>query len=201
MTHQPTVDLPPEVANLKGSGPRGAITQADIARARGITSAAGPGRRLTPVLVPVPFPYGRGPVTQVDLFDLNPLVTIVRTSSLPSPYGGPAPTMFSAGDLPLFTASGVDPTILRFVPWSHRHSAATTGDIGVVFAMVEDAEELPADVRGRLQNRAGVEAFERYKASVWRWAVAPPPQPPNPAGKRVSPDDDRDVFNQRFGNP
>jgi hypothetical protein len=45
------------------------------------------------------FPFGgRGPVTEVDLYDLNPLVTIVRSLPAgPSPFGGEAPTMFATG--------------------------------------------------------------------------------------------------------
>ena len=50
------------------------------------------------------------------------------------------PTMFATGDLPIMTASGVDPAMLRWVPWTIRHSAART----------------PASVRGCLvRSRLG----------------------------------------------
>jgi hypothetical protein len=73
--------------------------------------------------------------------------------------------MFSAGDLPVITASGLDPAILRFVPWSHRHSAAAEGDAAVIYTLIEEAAAL--DQR-TLQNRAGAEAWERYRSAVWR---------------------------------
>jgi hypothetical protein len=186
--------MPPK---LHGSGPRGSITMADI---RGAGGTASTGRRPPATPIPVPFPWGgRGPVTQVDLYDLNPLVTIVKALPAgPNPYGGEAPTMFSSGPLPLFTSSGLDVEILRFVPWSHRHSAASTSNAAEVYTMVEQAAELGQTT---LQNRSGVEAFERYRAAVWRWATTPPPQPPNTAIRSGGLDDDRDVFNQLFGNP
>jgi hypothetical protein len=50
------------------------------------------------------------------------------------------PTMFATGDLPIMTASGVDPAMLRWAPWTIRHSAART----------------PASVRGCLvRSRLG----------------------------------------------
>lgn len=162
--------MPPK---LVGSGPKGTVTARDIQAARGITSAAGPGRRPPTLLRPVPFPWGRpGPAVPIDLYDLNPYVTIVR--SLPAGDGitGEPPSMFSAGDLPIITASGVDPALLRFVPWSHRHSAAATGDRGEVFTMIEQAAELDQDT---LQNRAGTERLEAYRQAVWAWATMPPP--------------------------
>jgi hypothetical protein len=57
----------------------------------------------------------------------------------------PAPSMFAAGDLPVFTASGVDVDVLRFVPWTDRHSVATTANRAEVFQMVQDADRLARD--------------------------------------------------------
>ena len=62
--------------------------------------------------------------------------------------------MFAAGDLPIFTALGVEVDVLRFVPWRHRQSAATTADRAEVFQMVEEADRL---ARNTLQSRPASE--------------------------------------------
>jgi hypothetical protein len=147
-------DLP----DIKGTGPSGAITAQDIARARNaarMASIPGAGRRPPVTPVPTPYPWGgRGPSFDIDLFDANPLVSLVR--KLPAADGilGDPPTMFSAGDLPVITASGVDPELLRWVPWTHRHSAATTPDRSDAQQMIEEADQLVIDTRS-LQNRRG----------------------------------------------
>jgi hypothetical protein len=161
--------MPPKIT---GTGIRGAITSADIGRAGGIATSS-PGRRPPTLLRATPFPWGRpGPVLDIDLFDLNPYVSIVRQLPAADGITGEPPTMFAAGDLPIITASGVDPALLAHVPWTHRNSAATTGDVGVVYTLIEEAEALDQNT---LQTRAGVEAFERYRAAVWAWATKPPP--------------------------
>jgi hypothetical protein len=186
-------------AKIMSTGPRGAITTRDIASGRmAVGDSARAGRPPT-TPEPMSFPFGgRGPTFEVDRYDLNPLVSYVRLLGTGSPYGGPAPTMFSSGDLPIFTASGVDPELLRWVAWPLRHSAASTSDQASVYRMAQPDAGL--DDRG-LQNHDGAAAFESYKAAVWRWATAPAPQPPNPAGKSVGLDDDRDVFDWLFRHP
>ncbi|WP_375491992.1 hypothetical protein [uncultured Jatrophihabitans sp.] len=59
-------------------------------------------------------------------FALNPAVDRVRaeaTTQMPAPTA-PAPTLFVAGDLPSFTASGVPPETLLEAPWGARHAMA-----------------------------------------------------------------------------
>ena len=50
---------------------------------------------------------------------------------------GPEPTLFSAGDLPDFTASGVDPKVLLQVPWNARPKLAAETDKAQLFEAVE----------------------------------------------------------------
>jgi hypothetical protein len=161
----------PDGVRLTGSGPHGAITVADI-------RAAVPGgiRRPPATPVPTPFPWSRGPTLQIDRYSLRPLTDIVRQlPGQPNPHGGPEPTMFSTGDLPLFTTSGVEVDLLRWVPWTHRNSAAAAPDRATVYQMIEDADLLQVDPRA-MQNTQGTEAFQRYRAAVWRWATAAPPR-------------------------
>ena len=50
---------------------------------------------------------------------------------------GTPPTMFGAGDLPVITGSGVDPSILRWVAWPIRTTAAFTESRGTVAMLIE----------------------------------------------------------------
>jgi hypothetical protein len=55
-----------------------------------------------------------------------------------------------------------------------RHSAAATPDRGLVFQLIEEADVLDED-QPSLQNIQGYEAFQRYRAAVWRFATAQKP--------------------------
>jgi len=73
--------------------------------------------------------------------DRNPLVAAAYDTH-PDLVGraaqqSPEPTLFSAGDLPDFTASGVDPKVLLQVPWNARPKLASETDKAQVFAAVE----------------------------------------------------------------
>ncbi len=59
------------------------------------------------------------------------LVAVARTSN------GEPPTLFESGDLPPFTASGVDPQHLTRLPFRTRHAAATEPSPAAVLRMVE----------------------------------------------------------------
>jgi hypothetical protein len=163
----PTAEMPPRI---HGSGLRGAITSQDIRGAGGIATSST--RRPPTLLRPTTFPWGRGPVVDIDLFDLNPYVTLVRQLPAGDGITGEPPTFFSAGDLPIITASGVDPSLLAFIPWTHRHSGATVGNPAHIYTLIEEAEALDQNT---LQTRAGVEAFNRYRSAVYAWATKPPP--------------------------
>jgi hypothetical protein len=170
MTDLPA-DMPPRI---RGTGPRGAITSQDIRGAGGVATGTR-GRRPTALLRPTPFPWGgtqAGPTIDIDIFDLNPYVTLVRQLPAADGISGEPPSMFSAGDLPIITASGLDPELLRWIPWTHRNSAAASGNPAEIYTMIEEADALSQEV---LQNRQGVEAFQRYRAAVWAWATKPPP--------------------------
>lgn len=74
----------------------------------------------------------------VDPWAVNPLLDDARqavpaTVAAATVKNGEAPTMFDSGDLPPFTASGVDPRFLANLPWKVRHAAAMeTSSLGVL---------------------------------------------------------------------
>lgn len=83
----------------------------------------------------------------VDVYARNPLLDDARQSSLAYPLAQatatPAPTVFESGDLPPWTASGVESAQLLRVPWYARHWAAAEPDRGAVLAAVEHFASTP----------------------------------------------------------
>jgi hypothetical protein len=83
----------------------------------------------------------------VDKMADNPLVAD-RVASNPLVAGmaareRPAPTVWHSGNLPPFTASGLDPKILMTLPIGVRHHAAQLGTKGEVFALAEEVAGNP----------------------------------------------------------
>jgi hypothetical protein len=77
------------------------------------------------------------------MYARNPLVAQTQVeqrvyASAVEASGGQAPTLFRGGDLPAFTASGVDPSLLLHLPWTARHAAAAQPDRAVVLDMFEN---------------------------------------------------------------
>ena len=52
-------------------------------------------------------------------------------------FGLPQPFMFGTGDYPVITGSGVDPAVLKWVPWYLRHSAAVSPSATHVLQIIE----------------------------------------------------------------
>lgn len=71
----------------------------------------------------------------INRFSLNPGAEYYAAIS------GTPPTMFAAGDLPVITGSGVDPSILRWVAWPIRHTAAFAESRGTVAYLIEASLE------------------------------------------------------------
>jgi hypothetical protein len=79
------------------------------------------------------------------------------------------PGLFSTGDLPPFTASGIDPSALASVPWTARHRIAAEKDRARALEMVvawsdPDAVGECAEMRNDAVNR-------NYVASVQQWVM------------------------------
>jgi hypothetical protein len=86
--------------------------------------------------------------------------------------------MFAAGPLPRFTASGLDVSVLRFVPWRVRHSAAFHSDRAYVLQLVELADSLTGSVLdgSDLEDMAttiGREHLAQYFEKIITWANTP----------------------------
>lgn len=76
--------------------------------------------------------------------------------------------MFTFADLPLITASGVDPSLLRYVTWYLRHAAAYVADRGSVVYLIDTAD-MP-DSEG-LQTQAGAAGLGEYFRRVTSWTL------------------------------
>ena len=105
-----------DIATIGGTGPNGAIRIEDVKSAsarQGVRSTA----TVAAVLAQSTGPYAA-----------NPLVEEARAEQ-PRHYEaamgeGPKPTLFVAGDVPVYVASGADPSLLLKLPWQARHAAA-----------------------------------------------------------------------------
>jgi hypothetical protein len=81
--------------------------------------------------------------------------------------------MWSVGDYPLFTASGLPVEMLAWCAWRLRHAAAMSPDRSYVLHVVKESQtdELDAD---RLQTDAGRFALSTYFRRAWQWASVTP---------------------------
>jgi hypothetical protein len=126
-----------------------------------------PGQPKNSRAVVVGSAFGRGVNVTIDPWAPNPLLDDLRQSQ-PANFAAasaeaPAPTLFESGDLPPFTASGVDPQQLVRLPYTLRHAAAGTSDPAVLLGYVEDYGNDPTAVLPH-------QGLESYKARLSRWA-------------------------------
>ncbi len=84
-------------------------------------------------------PYGPNPLAE-DYQQVSP--TTFKTSTT---NAGPVPKMFTGGtaDLPMFTASGLDPKLLSQLPYTARHYVAALPDLAVVHSIFEEHADDP----------------------------------------------------------
>ncbi len=78
----------------------------------------------------------------LDPWSVNPLLNDAEQAQpalvdVARKTNGEPPSMFESGDLPPFTASGVDPQHLTRLPFRTRHAAATEPSPAAVLRMVE----------------------------------------------------------------
>lgn len=84
-----------------------------------------------------------------------------------------APTLFESGDVPLVTASGMDPSVLRSLPWQARHPAAEAPTLQAAMRIVEDFSGPDADVSAQLEF-AGHEGNRGYQQRMNHWLLSAP---------------------------
>lgn len=99
----------------------------------------------------------------VNRFSLNPGQEYY--AAVPSP----APTMFGAGDLPVITGSGVDPSILRWVAWPIRHTAAFTPSRSDVALLIEASLEGDPEGWHGMVTPDGRAGLDGYFAKIATW--------------------------------
>lgn len=131
-----------DLSKVEGTGAGGRIRLADV-QAAATGPAAAPAARLAAIdremqalRQPLAAAGGgaRGP-----LFARNPLVDDARQAEpqRAARATGAAPTLFQSGDLPPFTASGIDPQTLLNVPWQARHAVAAAPTAAEALRLVE----------------------------------------------------------------
>lgn len=102
-------------------------------------------------------PYGVNPLVD-ELAETNPAVHQMAMGE------APPPTLFASGDLPPFTASGIDPQVLMKLPYTLRHAAAAESDPAAVLGILE---EYASDPMFTLEHSG----LDDYRNRVHRWAA------------------------------
>jgi hypothetical protein len=145
-----------------------AVSADNRVRAMAAPAAAAPTTASAP-------PAGRvAAATAQDLtgaYALNPLVAQTQADGVyASAYeasGGAVPTLFRSGDLPAFTASGVEPGLLRNIPWAARHALAAEPDRARVLDLFEQLSGPDADLA--LAELANHDGNKEYTNRVVAW--------------------------------
>lgn len=117
------------------------------------------------------FPISNG--ITVDRYSLNPASDFYTQLLAGSTFVGSAPEMFANGPLPPFTASGVDPSALRWAPWTHRHSAAMSESRSKVLMIVQLGLTGTLDLEDS-QTADGRALWDDYMGRVASWVQAVP---------------------------
>jgi hypothetical protein len=87
---------------------------------------------------------------------------------------GTPPSMFLAGDLPLATGSGIEPSMLRWTSWQLRHTAAFTESRGKVAQLIELSLEGDPEGFHELISPDGRAALDAYFSRIATWVTTPP---------------------------
>lgn len=109
--------------------------------------------------------YSANPILDEVLSSSSHVQTI--SASVRSGHSSP-PTLFHSGDLPAFTASGIDPQVLRNVPWMTRHRIAATSDRAEALGLIEyvsgpEGLDVAGDFLSDVENRD-------YRRRVEQWS-------------------------------
>lgn len=191
---------------IVGTGRDGLLTFADVQAAisqgprRGHVASGASARQALPNMAAT---HGRPSVTQTlkSVFDPWVQVTVDAYSSTPltddlkqanprrfqdanSRPGAVLPSLFVAGELPLLTASGIEPTLLLQLPWTIRHATAAIDSLATVNEIFErcGGKDLPAVQLAfvlalndkRLKDHTA-HGWEEYRKRVDAWEYPPPP--------------------------
>ncbi|MCD4525235.1 hypothetical protein [Nocardioides sp. cx-173] len=111
-----------------------------------------------------------GALLGVDTYGPNPYVTDL-SASYPGVFGAAterqaAPTLFAGGDLPPFTASGLSPEMLKELPFTMRHAAASERDTAKLLDWIERAVAEHERVKYAVLDHPGLAAY-RDRVNAW----------------------------------
>ncbi len=120
------VDL--KAVTATGAGGRVSLKDVRAAAERSGKRPAAASRVLAAATAPRGPAYARNPLVD-QLLRARPEVAAKATQ--------PRPTLFHSGDLPPFTASGIDPSALLTVPWQARHAVAAAPTTDAAFRLLE----------------------------------------------------------------
>lgn len=129
-----------------------------------------------PTILEKPPFFGSNTAIQVDRFALNPGEVYFRALLPGAEFPGPAPEMFATGPLPMITGSGAYPSILRWVPWYVRHSAALAGSRSHLLLIIEETYDGSPDFQ-KVQSEEGQAQLQAYLSRVSGWANTTPEPP------------------------
>jgi hypothetical protein len=125
---------------------------------------------------------GDGSAIEISRFALNPGEAFYRQLLPGAAFAYAPPRMFASGDLPLLTASGVDPSILVYAAWYLRHSAALTDSRAHVLEIVEESATDVGPDPEALQIESGRDRWADYFSRISRWVSTPPQNAGVPSG-------------------
>ncbi|MFD1547710.1 E3 binding domain-containing protein [Nonomuraea guangzhouensis] len=189
-TRQLAKSLTINLARVQGTGSGGMVTRQDVLNAHAAMVARGrefarrrEARRQSATSAPSPSaarpktpPQRRtAPAAATGVYAANPLIVQARAEPggkrrVAAAEGqAPAPTLFLSGDLPAFTASGVDPDELTKVPWYARHHLASLSDKAAVEQLVRDYSGPDGDVMAQTDGVAGHRGNHDYADRMREW--------------------------------
>ncbi len=125
-----------------------------------------------------------GTVVTLDAWARNPLLDDLRQVDpvwlASAQRRSPAPTLFLSGDLPPFTASGIDPSVLLQAPYLARHALASTPTQSEALRLLEEVLEVrdPQEIALYLAYGASIASAgaSAYAERMTRWAEEGMPQ-------------------------
>jgi pyruvate/2-oxoglutarate dehydrogenase complex dihydrolipoamide acyltransferase (E2) component len=157
------------LSEVTGTGTGGMILAADIRAAAGLVP--------DPVAQSVTAPAPSARFAASGPMSANPLVAKAHAErpgqAVKAAAKAPAPTMFASGDLPAFTASGIDPQVLTQVPWNARHTLAQASTATDAYKIVEDfvgMDPVAAEIHASAAGYQGDDA-RYYQARVGAWVT------------------------------
>lgn len=130
---------------------------------------------MTGGAVPVGSMFASNRVVSLSPYDENPALRDLQQAVPSAARGIDPPTLFPSGDLPPFTASGLDPSVLADLPWLGRHAVAAEPDRRAAYQMASElgGPDGPG-IAATEEQYAGHPGNAEYLARMSSWAMRSP---------------------------